>query len=140
MVAYAKQWPDRRWAVRDRMAPVATLRCAWSLMAKRLWRYRRNCWPRAQVFVSGQGGKTDAWDAHSVALVGTRTSGLHPVVDDQQRTLLRILVDRRQALGENHTRMTSQLHVVLLELIPGGAKKDLSGAPGDEAARGRPSS
>jgi transposase len=74
-----------------------------------LWRYRRNCRP-AQVFVSGQGRKTDAWDAHSVALVGTRTSGLHLIVDDEQRTLLQILVDRRRALGEDHTRMTSQLH------------------------------
>ena len=83
---------------------------------------------RARGFVSGQGRKTDAWDAHSVALVGTRTQGLHPVVNDEQRTVLRILVDRRRALGEDHTRMTSQLHSLLLELIPGGAKKDLSAA------------
>jgi transposase len=55
-------------------------------------------------------------------------SGLHPVVDDEQRALLRILVDRRRALGEDHTRMISQLHALLLELIPGGAKKDLSAA------------
>jgi hypothetical protein len=30
-------------------------------------------------------------------------SGLHPVVDDEQRALLRILVGRRRALGEDHT-------------------------------------
>jgi transposase len=39
-----------------------------------------------------------------------------------------VLVDRRRALGEDHTRMTSQLHQLFLELIPGGAKKDLSAA------------
>jgi transposase len=55
-------------------------------------------------------------------------SGLRPVVDDQQLAVLRILVDRRRSLGEDHTRMTSQLHQLLLELIPGGAKKDLSAA------------
>ena len=38
------------------------------------------------------------------------------------------LVDRRRALGEDHTRMISQVHQLLLELIPGGAKKDLSAA------------
>ena len=32
------------------------------------------------------------------------------------------------SLGEDHTRMVSQLHHLLLELIPGGAKKDLSAA------------
>ena len=83
---------------------------------------------RARVFATGQGRKTDETDAHSIALVGTRMSGLRPVVDDEQLTVLRILVDRRRSLGEDHTRMVSQLHQLLLELIPGGAKKDLSAA------------
>jgi transposase len=83
---------------------------------------------RARVFATGQGRKTDATDAHSVALVGTRMSGLRPVVNDEQLAVLRVLVDRRRALGEDHTRMISQVHHLLLELIPGGAKKDLSAA------------
>ena len=33
---------------------------------------------RARVFATGQGRKTDATDAHSVALVGTRMAGLRP--------------------------------------------------------------
>lgn len=83
---------------------------------------------RARVFATGQGRKTDATDAHSVALVGTRMAGLRPVVNDEQLAVLRVLVDRRRALGEDHTRMVSQLHHLLLELIPGGAKRDLSAA------------
>ena len=55
-------------------------------------------------------------------------SGLRPVINDEQLAVLRILVDRRRSLGEDHTRMISQLHRLLLELIPGGAKKDLSAA------------
>ncbi len=83
---------------------------------------------RARVFATGHGRKTDATDAHSVALVGTRMAGLRPVVDDEQLAALRVLVDRRRSLGEDHTRMTSQIHRLLVELIPGGAKKDLSAA------------
>jgi transposase len=83
---------------------------------------------RARVFATGQGRKTDATDAHSVALVGTRMAGLRQVVNDEQLAVLRVLVDRRWSLGEDHTRMVSQLHHLLLELIPGGAKKDLSAA------------
>ena len=83
---------------------------------------------RARVFSTGQGRKTDATDAHSVALVGTRMAGLRPVVNDEQLAVLRVLVDRRRSLGEDHTRMVSQLHHLLLELIPGGAKRDLSAA------------
>ena len=51
---------------------------------------------RARVFATGQGRKTDATDAHSVALVGTRMSGLRPVVNDEQLAVLRMLVDRRR--------------------------------------------
>jgi len=83
---------------------------------------------RARVFATGQGRKTDATDAHSVALVGVRMAGLRPVINDEQLAVLRVLVDRRRSLGEDHTRMISQLHHLLLELIPGGAKRDLSAA------------
>ena len=83
---------------------------------------------RVRMFATGQGRKTDVTDAHSVALVGTRMAGLRSVVNDEQLAVLRVLVDRRRSLGEDHTRMVSQLHAHLLELIPGGAKKDLSAA------------
>jgi len=83
---------------------------------------------RVRMFATGQGRKTDVTDAHSVALLGTRMAGLRPVVNDEQLAVLRVLVDRRRSLGEDHTRMVSQLHAHLLELIPGGAKKDLSAA------------
>jgi transposase len=62
---------------------------------------------RARVFAIGQGRKTDATDAHSVALVATRMSGLRRVADDQQLAVLRILTDRRRSLGEDHTRVVS---------------------------------
>jgi transposase len=126
MLRYAKQWPTRLWAVEGCngigrhivMRLVADGETVVDVPAKLS--------ARTRVFVSGQGRKTDAWDAHSVALVGVHMSGLQPVVDDNQRQLLRVLVDRRRALGEDHTRMTSQLHALLLELIPGGAKRFLS--------------
>jgi hypothetical protein len=57
---------------------------------------------RARVFATGQGRKTDATDAndaHSVALVCTRMTGLRPVVADEQLEVLRILVDRRRSLA-----------------------------------------
>ena len=83
---------------------------------------------RVRVFATGQGRKTDNTDAHSIALVGVRMHGLRTVVDDEQLELLRLLVDRRRRIGEEHTRMVCQLHQLLLELIPGGAKRDLSAA------------
>src|SRR5262245_25538409 len=81
-----------------------------------------------RVYAVGQGRKTDATDAHSIALAGVRTAGLRPVVADADLEVLRLLVDRRRQIGEEHTRKVSQLHALLLELIPGGANKSLSAA------------
>jgi transposase len=81
-----------------------------------------------RVYAIGQGRKTDATDAHSIALAGTRAAGLRPLVADADLEVLRMLADRRRQLGEEHTRKVSQLHALLLELIPGGAKKNLSAA------------
>src|SRR6266545_2546123 len=39
---------------------------------------------------------------------------------------VRLLVDRRDSLGRTRTDLVNRLHVFLLDLIPGGAKKDLS--------------
>jgi hypothetical protein len=57
-----------------------------------------------RVYATGQGRKTDATDAHSIALAGTRVAGLRPVVADADLDVLRLLADRRRQLGEEHTR------------------------------------
>jgi transposase len=81
---------------------------------------------RARVFATGQGRKTDPVDARSVAVVALRTPGLRRVEVDDTTVALRLLVDRRDQLGRTRTEIVSRLHHLLLELIPGGAKKDLS--------------
>jgi len=81
---------------------------------------------RARVFATGQGRKTDPVDARSVAVVALRTTGLRRVQADDTTVALRLLVDRRDQLGRTRTDVVNRLHTLLLELIPGGAKKDLS--------------
>jgi transposase len=128
MLDYVRRWPDRVWAVEG--CSGIGRHVALRLVAddEDVVDVPPKLSARARVFATGQGRKTDATDAHSVALVGTRMAGLRPVINDEQLAMLRILVDRRRSLGEDHTRMISQLHQLLLELIPGGAKKDLSAA------------
>jgi transposase len=81
---------------------------------------------RARVFATGQGRKTDPVDAHSVAVVALRTNGLRQVIVDDATVALRLLVDRRDELGRARTDTINRLHRLLLELLPGGAKKFLS--------------
>ena len=128
MLEYLRRWPDRVWAIEGCSGIGRHVALRLVADGQEVVDVPPKLSARARVFSTGQGRKTDATDAHSVALVGTRMTGLRRVVDDQQLTVLRVLVDRRRALGEDHTRMISQVHQLLLELIPGGAKKDLSAA------------
>ena len=128
MRRYADQWPDRVWAIEGCAGIGKHIAVRLVADGERVVDVPPKLSARARVFATGQGRKTDATDAHSVALVGTRMSGLRPVVTDAQLEVLRLLVDRRRSLGEEHTRKTCQLHGLLLELIPGGAKRDLSAA------------
>jgi hypothetical protein len=92
---------------------------------------------RARVFDAGQGRKTDPVDAHSVAVAALRSKGLRQVAVDDVTVALRLLADRRDDLGQARTDLLNRIHKLLLELLPGGAKKFLS-AP--QAARCSPRS
>jgi transposase len=81
---------------------------------------------RARVFDTGQGRKTDPVDAHSVAVAGLRSPALRQVQVDDTTVASRLLVDRRDKLGRIRTDVVNRIHQLLLELIPGGAKKFLT--------------
>jgi len=126
MLAFVDRFRDRVWAV-EGCAGIGR-HVATRLIAERerVVDVPAKLSHRVRLLTSGNGRKTDDADAHSIALVGVRVSGLVPVVDDAQVELLRVLLDRRRMLGEEHTRKVSQVHRLLLELIPGGAKRYLS--------------
>jgi transposase len=128
MLAAVRAWPERVWAVEGCQGIGRHLASRLLADGEQVIDVPAKLSARMRVSAAGQGRKTDATGAHSVALAATRRPGLRPVVSDQQLAVLRILADRRRALGEDHTRMISQLHHLLLELLPGGAKKDLSAA------------
>ena len=69
---------------------------------------------------------TDPVDAHSVALAALRAPGLVQVRVEEDLVVMGMLADRRDELGQARTQVVNRLHRLLLELLPGGAKKFLS--------------
>jgi transposase len=128
MLADAAHWPQRVWAVEGCEGIGKHLVLRLLDAGEAVVDVPAKLSARMRVYATGQGRKTDDTDAHSIALVGVRMAGLRQVVNDETLEVLRLLVDRRRRIGEDHTRMVCQLHLLLLELIPGGAKKDLSAA------------
>ena len=136
MLRAVRHWPERIWAIEGCQGTGGPLARRLFADGEQIVDVPPKLSARTRVFATGQGRKTDATDAHSVALAATRMKGLRPVADDQQLAVLRIVADRRRALGEDHTRMISQLHQLLLDLIPGGAKTFLSAAQAKELLAG----
>lgn len=128
MMAFAPAWPDQVWAVEGCAGIGRHVAERLVLAGEHVVDVPAKLSARMRMFATGQGRKTDDTDAHSIALVGVRISGLHPVVNDAQLEVLRLLVDRRRRIGDDHIVKVCQLHRILLELIPGGAQKSLSAA------------
>ena len=81
---------------------------------------------QVRVFATGNGRKTNPVDAHSVALAALRAPGLVQVRVEEDLVVMGMLADRRDELGRARTQVVNRLHRLLLELLPGGAKKFLS--------------
>jgi hypothetical protein len=128
MLEYVRRWPHRTWAIEGREGIGRHVAQRLVPAGEDVVDVPAKLSARMRVYATGQGRKTDDTDAHSIALVGVRMAGLHTVAHDEQLEILRLLVDRRRRIGADHTRMVCQLHALLLELIPGGAKRDLSAA------------
>jgi transposase len=126
MLAVGRRFPDRVWAVQG-CAGIGR-HIAQRLVAdgETVLDVPPKLSARVRVFDTGQGRKTDPVDAHSVAVAGLRSPGIRQVVADDVTVALRLLVDRRDELGRARTEVVSRIHVLLLELIPGGAKKFLT--------------
>ena len=99
MLAEARRWPERIWAIEGCQGIGRHLASRLLADGEQVVDVPPKLSARARVFAAGQGRKTDATDAHSVALVATRMAGLRPVVADQQLMVLRILADRRRSLA-----------------------------------------
>jgi len=81
---------------------------------------------RARELDTGHNRKTDAHDAHAVAVVAVRTSGLRVLAYDARLEALRLLADRRDELSKTRVQAANRLHRLLSELVPGQGKKNIT--------------
>jgi transposase len=126
MLAVGRGWSDRIWAVEGSNGIGRHVAQRLIADGESVVDVPAKLSARARVFSTGHGRKTDATDAHSIAVVAVRTPGLRPVGVDGDLVVLRLLSDRRDELAHARTRTVSGLHRLLLELVPGGAPRFLS--------------
>ena len=126
MRTYARAWPDRVWAVEGANGvgrPLAQRRLE---AGERVVDVPAKLAARVRLFDTGHNRKTDALDAHSIAIVAVRTSTLRELQVDGELEALRMLTDRREALTRRRVQTVDRLQALLAELLPGQAKRDIT--------------
>jgi len=126
MLKHVAAWPDRVWAVEGSNGAGRPLAQRLLANGEHVVDVPAKLAARARLFDTGHNRKTDAHDAHAVAVVAVRTEGLRVLSYDVELEALRMLADRREELTRQRVQTVNRLHRLLSELTPGKAKKDIT--------------
>ena len=119
-------WPDRVWAVESSNGAGRPLAQRLLADGEHVVDVPAKLSTRARLFDTGHNRKTDAHDAHAVAAVAVRTTGLRVLSYDAELEVLRMLADRHEELTRARVQSVNRLHRLLCELTPGKSKKDIT--------------
>lgn len=133
--AWASRWPDRRWAVEGASGLGRLLAQQLVAAGEDVVDVPAKLAARVRVLTTGHGRKTDDADAASVAIAARHHPDLRRVVAEDHTAALRLLSDRRDQLNEERRRTINRLHVVLRDLHPGGARRQLTATAAAELLR-----
>jgi transposase len=123
---YAKSWSERVWAVEGANGVGRPLAQRLLESGEQVVDVPAKLAARVRLFDTGHNRKTDARDAHSVAVVAVRTPNLRILRVDGELEALRMLTDRREALTRRRVQTVCRLQALLTELLPGQAKRDIT--------------
>lgn len=124
MTGYVRaQWPHHEWAVEGAHGVGRPLAQRLLAQGEVVLDVPAKLAARVRVFDTGNARKTDAVDAHAVAMVALRTPRLTRLAYDEELIALRLLTDRHDELSHLRVQTVNRLHRLLTELIPGGANK-----------------
>ncbi|MDQ3104123.1 MAG: IS110 family transposase [Actinomycetota bacterium] len=126
MRSYARAWPERVWAVEGANGAGRPLAQRLLEAGEQVVDVPAKLAARVRLFDTGHNRKTDALDAHSVAVVAVRTSNLRVLKVDGELEAMRMLTDRREALTRRRVQIVCRLQALLAELLPGQAKRDIT--------------
>jgi transposase len=135
MLAWAKSWPQRQWAVEN--AEGLGHHLAQWLLARGevVLDVSTTSTARVRELSRGARRKNDRIDAAAAACVAAAQGDARPVVPEDHVDALALLDERRMNLSQNRTRAINQLHRLLRELLAGGVPSDLTAAKAAAALR-----
>jgi transposase len=126
LIGWAARWPQRRFAVEGAAGLGRGIAQLLAAAGEDVVDVPATLAARARLLDTGGSRKSDLADAASVAHAAMRHKRLRQVVAEDHHTRLRLLSERRDDLATERVRLLNRLHVLLRDLIPGGAALDLT--------------
>jgi transposase len=124
--AWAERWPQRCWAVEGAHGIGRALAQRLVGNGEQVLDVPAKLAARVRVLSVGHGRKSDPGDAISVAITARSVPSLRQVGVEDQATVLHLLTKRRQDLVAARTQTVNRLHRLLIDLVPGGARRNLT--------------
>ena len=123
---WAAQWPHRCWAVEGAHGIGRALAQRLVGDGEQVVDVPAKLAARVRVLSVGHGRKSDPDDAVSVAVAAQSVPQLRQVGVEDQAVVLHLLTKRRQDLVAARTQTINRLHRLLMDLVPGGARRNLT--------------
>ena len=126
VLAWAKRWPQRRWAVENAEGLGRHL-TSWLLArGEDVVDVPTTATARVRQLSRGGGRKNDRIDAAAAACVAALQGDARPLEPEGNADAIAVLDERRVNLAQSRVRAVNQLHALLRALVAGGAPRDLS--------------
>ena len=132
LLAWARDWPQRTWAVEGAGGTGHLLAQQLLAAGERVLDVQPKLGARVRLLAAGDTNKNDPNDARSVAIAALRSAAVREVRADDHAAVLKVWSKRYRDLGRSRTQVVCRLHAVLCELVPGGVGKAITAA---QAAR-----
>jgi transposase len=126
LLQWAGSWPRRCWAVKGAHGVGRALAQQLVADGERVVDVPAKLAARVRVLSVGHGRKSDPDDAVSVAVAARSVPQLRQVAMEDQAVVLHLLTKRREDLVAMRTKNVNRLHRMLVDLVPGGARRDLT--------------
>jgi transposase len=118
---FADRWPAVMWAIEGASGPGGPLAARLAGDGIEAVDVPAKLAARVRMLSTGHGRKNDNADAISVGVAALTASGLRTAAVDETILALRALIEHRDDIVRNRTQMINRLHVLLAQLLPGGA-------------------
>lgn len=135
LMRWAQQFPQRRWAIENARGLGRHLAQWLVARGESVLDVPTTATSRVRELSRGGRRKNDVIDASAAASVAALHGDAAVVNSEDETTVFALLEERRANLAGQRVRAVNQLHALLRDLVPGGARTDLTAAKAAEVLR-----